>query len=647
MRIRANLIERRNSSKMGFLRKVFGNKTPERQTATVAGRPSREDLAGDPNMIRVYDEYGREMFVTKQQWKDDVLLVNLEKAKGDPERLYGMLVGAMRDGFVADIVPYAEHLWRTDPVSSRGAAVLGIVYMQVNRLDDAQRVLEGFIAAHGEDGVVLTNLAKVHSCRGDQARAESILWRALEVDPNQDNGLGWYAAIQRERGGVAAELEAFRRVAALPRSWRAQLWSARDALEHKDLAAAESLYVQALARAPSPAPADLLMQMSGDLGNHGHVAEIVRLVEPRFDPVVHGLQVGNNLIKAHCDLGQVEAGRRVLSQLYALKRHDWQQTLHFWDAELAKADVAKRTQTLPEELSVSVMSIEGPLWARDRSPFAALVAGKRPDAPRIVVVGSAALQAQASETPALQLADAPGRLSRAVPLILAEQIHLLTDAVGVAAIPWAQNHGFVLFSRPYEDEALVELVGKGEDAPSVVAAVVLDATRSVWTLDLRLLRTADEQRIAEVQVEAAGENPGPAVELLAGKLLKTLTTQAGVRATVAPEWYQVPSGQDLSDYLLRLEQQLAVACMSLDFLKGGGLSGEHEILDGILHLCVRQPTNATVRMVFAQTLRLMQKVRPELLVEYKEKIDLLQRDHPLTGSIARAIEKTIAETLGY
>jgi len=41
----------------------------------------------------------------------------------------------------------------------------------------------------------------------------------------------------------------------------------------------------------------------------------------------------------------------------------------------------------------------------------------------------------------------------------------------------------------------------------------------------------------------------------------------------------------------------------------------------------------------------MQKVRPEILPEYKEKTDLLQREHPLTGNIAQFIEKTIAETL--
>jgi hypothetical protein len=82
--------------------------------------------------------------------------------------------------------------------------------------------------------------------------------------------------------------------------------------------------------------------------------------------------------------------------------------------------------------------------------------------------------------------------------------------------------------------------------------------------------------------------------------------------------------------------------MHLDGLEGGGLSGEHEILDGILHLCVRRPANQLVRMVLAQTLLQMQKVRPEILSEYQEKVDLLQRDHSLAGDVGEVIGEAMA-----
>lgn len=627
---------------MSFLRKLFGKKAPEKHTSPEVRQPSRVDAADVPDKIKVYDGYGREIFITRQQWRD-VLVDNLEKMRSNPDQLYTILADALQNGFAADVIPYAEHLWRTD-LTSRGAIILGIVYMEVNRLDDAQRVLEDYITSHGEDGIVLTNLAKIHDRHGDDARAESILWHALELDPNQDNGLYWYVGIQGQRGGEESLNDAFRRVAALPNSWRAQLFLARDALQHKDVAAAKILYTEALARAGQPVLPELLAQMSGDLGNNGYLDEIIRLVEPHFDPAIHGLQVGNNLIKTHYDLGQLDEARRILSQLYAQKRPDWQEGLHYWDTELAKAGVTKRAQTPPEELSISLLPIEGPLWAHAGSPFYALLPAKRADALQIAVFGSTALQVtepgEATYQP--QLSDGPGQLSRAIPLFFAEQIHLTTDAAGIALIPWIQNQGFAFFGCPHEDRNLCATKNIGSKTSDFVVGVTLDTTRPQWQLALRLLRIADGQRIAEAQVDVDSNNPGPSVELLAEKLIKVLVEQARITTTPAPDWYLIPAGNSI-DYLIRLEQQLAVACAQFGYGTGGGLSGEHGILDSVLQLCLHQPTNQLVRMIFVQTLRHMQKARPEILLEYKEKIDLLQRSHPLMGEVGQRVTQAIAE----
>lgn len=629
---------------MSFLDKIFGWKSPRSTPAPVSASSAKMDPAEDPNLIRVFDEYGREMFISKQQWRDSVLLGNLEKHRDNPDELYGMLVTALQDGFAADVVRYAERLKRIDPIPSRGATILGIVYMEANRLDDAQHVFEEYTAQNGEDGIVFTNLAKVYNCRGDDVRAESTLWHALELNPNQDNGFDWYVAIQRERGGEEAALDAFRRIATLPRSWRARLWLARDALQHDDLKAAETLYEEALALAERPIPADLLMQMSGDLGNGGYLAELIRLVEPCFDPAFHGLQAGNNLIKANLDLGRLEEAQRVLNQLFDQKRPDWKPTLGYWDTELAKAETARRAQTQPPgKLSVSLLSVEGPLWMRDGSPFATLLPQKRADAPRIAIFGSTASLAKTPEKPAPQLTDSPGRLSRAVPLLLAESIHLTTDAVGLALIPWAQGQGFLLFGHPYDDAALCDFSGRGEAVPDFVVGMTLDASSMVWKLEFRLVRRVDGRRLTDTSVEVDAETPGPAIEGIAKGLNKLLTVHAGIHVTPSPVWYQRPTGREASDYLLRLEQQLAVACAHFDFLEGGAVYGEREMLDGILQLCLNQPANPTVRMLLGQTLLQMKKIRPEILPEYKSRTDHLRSDYPLTQAIDLLVDQAIHE----
>ena len=121
----------------------------------------------------------------------------------------------------------------------------------------------------GRTGSVLLNLAQVYATRNETERADATLWRALEVEPNLDNGLGWYASLAAERAaaglaagspeadqtalqqaGEQAGTEALQRVATLPGSWRAQLWLARGELNRNNLDAARALYHQALARAP-------------------------------------------------------------------------------------------------------------------------------------------------------------------------------------------------------------------------------------------------------------------------------------------------------------------------------------------------------------------------------------------------------------
>lgn len=78
-----------------------------------------------------------------------------------------------------------------------------------------------------------------------------------------------------------------------------------------------SLYEESLVAAPTPAPSDLLTQISGDLGNAGHLPELLDLVLPRYDVDRHGVLIGNNLIKAMVDLGQIDPARKLLHQLYA------------------------------------------------------------------------------------------------------------------------------------------------------------------------------------------------------------------------------------------------------------------------------------------------------------------------------------------
>jgi tetratricopeptide (TPR) repeat protein len=298
--------------------------------------PAKEDL------IQLFDESGRKVYVNKETWRKDMLPGIVKKSWDNPDQLYQIILGSLNDGFFDEILDASRHLSIIDTIPARGTCIYAINLMKLSQLEEAENVLRSYIAIHGEEGTVLTNLAKIQAKRNQRELSEQTLWHALEVDPNQQNGLGWLMAIYQERSGSKASHDALLRIARSPSSWLAQLWLARAALEQKELPEAFRLYDQALSRAPKPVPADMLMQMSGDLGRAGQLRELLTLTEPHFVAQIHGLSVGNNLIKAHLDLGELEAAQTILDQLRTLSRPDFKGTLDFWEAEIAKIRDATR-----------------------------------------------------------------------------------------------------------------------------------------------------------------------------------------------------------------------------------------------------------------------------------------------------------------
>lgn len=631
---------------MSFFKRLLGGdkvaESPKEDRREPSGNP-----ATDPNLIRVYDKYGRERFITKEEWRKNVLPGAIQSEWNNPDQLYGVILGALNDGFRTEIVNAARQLHEIDTDPVRGTCVWGIVLMEEDRLDEAEKVFRDFLAKHGEAGVVLTNLAKVYAKRNDDAQAEAILWRGLEVDPNQDNGFGWYEVIHRERGGDEASLAAMRRVAALPGSWRAQLWLARAALQSADLETAISLYRESLAHAPTPAPGDLLMQISGDLGNTGHLPEILDLVEPRFDPATHGLQVGNNLIKAHLDLGQTDEARRIIDQLYSLKRPDWKESLSFWDTELARARVAIAQSETSQSFQVAMLTILGPVWLKPSSPAVELFPASPVDGPVICFLGSTADIATNSQRIQQQLSDTPGRLSRAIPLFLAEAVQFGSSARVQTLMPWVVDTrpGFVLGGVPHRDEDAAAHALQSETKSDFIVVTHLKPLTEPWALELRLIRAIDGKCVGTLETSFPSAHPEEGMHDLAERLLTLLAQETAAELVAPPAAYRAPGAPDFAHYLLRLEQLLAVRSGGMEGVPHGFLSGEREILDGNLQLCLAHPSNVPVRILLAQTLLAMKRARPDILPEFEDRLTLLQQEHPLPEPAQAVVGRLIKEAL--
>jgi len=299
------------------------------------GKKSKSERAAEAvdagEMIEAFDQHGNRLQIERGEYRARVLPGTFKDAWDDADSLYGAIVMALNDGFLAETVVPAERLRAIDPIGERSTTILGIVLMRNNDLSRSEQVLSDYLKEH-HSGVVATNLAKVYDEQGREQESRTTLRSALSIDPNQDNGLEWFAAIAREEGGDEAYLAAMREIAKEPGSWRAQLWIARDFLGHGDAQSAIQIYRQVLSSAE--VAQDGIMMISGDLGNHGYINEIIELFLPVFDVQTHGIHVGLNLVQACIESHRKQDGLRICDELLSLNRHDLKQIIEEGQVQL-------------------------------------------------------------------------------------------------------------------------------------------------------------------------------------------------------------------------------------------------------------------------------------------------------------------------
>ena len=576
--------------------------------------------------ICAYDSFGREVQVPREEWLRNVLLPQVQKVWENADDLYDTIYNGFNDGFFAEMEEAGKQLKRIDPIMERGSVTLAVIYLQTGRPQEAKNLLELSMAEHGERGILLTNLAKAESALGNEDEAERILWHALELDPNQDNGLMWYVSIQHQKGGDDFSQSALRSVSALPGSWRAQVWLAREHLKDSDIDAAMELYREALHRMPSPVPTEILMQISGDLGNRGFLPEILELTESRFDLDVHGLQVGNNLLKVYLETGQLDKMHHLLKQMNMKQRPDWREHLEFWEAELHKLELSINDEVKKEELKVGLIQGEGPVWLPKKGALKSLFAPKAENAVCIGFVGSSfsGTHPNESESVQMQLSDNFGRLSRSIPAFLTEHFYLNSNAMTTLIIPWVtnENGGFAVSGNSLTNKSVLSYCGNDTDYV-VYTHLLFQGENS--TLQVRVLRNIDGKCIFESSYDFPEFSASRILDALLKDLRQNLLKEAGL--SLSGEYLlESVEGSELDHYLFRLEQCLAVRCSSTQ--GNGGLYNVSEIIDGSMHFCLNHLRLQSAWLLLLRVLKSIGQKEPDLIQSFSEKIALLLKKLP-------------------
>jgi tetratricopeptide (TPR) repeat protein len=603
--------------------------------ATAIAQPAPAPVPQAPDaaegVVRVYDQFGRAITIGREAWRRDVLLPNLAANQGNADSLYELVVGALNDDFAADVLESARWLADNDHDPRRGATVLGVVLLQIRDYAGAREVLERAITRHGENAYLLANLARAFASLGDQQRADELIWRALELDPNEPTSLNWLIASLAARGGQPAALAAYARAASFPGSWRPQLWLARDALERGDLAAATRLYEEALDRVRPP-PADLLMQLSGDLGNRGHTELLVRLTQPRFDLATHGLTVGNNLLRAFVELGMFAEARKLLEQLYSQQRPDWREQLGLWEQKLD--DAQKRYGEVTAPLDIVLVRLEQPVWARGVLGFDAVLPSKTASAPRIhFVCGSGEAHEDVGSKVISQPTNDLGRLARALPMFFAEEMFLRTNARTTFLLPWMKQGGFILSSRPWSQAFLPP----DHAPPDLFVFLHVDARETPWLLRVTIENAQRQASAVMFEQAFTLETAGRDVLALLNDLMPRLTILLALRREDDGTALAMPPPGQLPAYLAGLEQALAVGLAARQLDGASFLHQERSIFDHLFEVALGGGELLRPRLLLVNALENQARRRPDMVREYLERLALLQQEHALPDGAGSAL----------
>ncbi len=312
-----------------------------------------------------------------------------------------------------------------------------------------------------------------------------------------------------------------------------QLAAAREKLKAGDLPGAMAVYESVLATASDRS--DILMTISADLGTTGHVREIIELLAPRYDVEKHGAAAGINLLQAYLATRDAESAQHLLDLLFALKRPDLEARLVGFSNVIAELFIsegeAEHVDTA--EKKISLVSLSKPVWFYGLETLAPhLLPAKEGKLRRLAFAQCALPGTENTDAIAARPEDDLGRLTRAIPLWLADAFSFSAGYHAVAAVGSVAQH-YALFPLEWVGENIRQL---NESSDSGLDYVVTGALRNRNDDFELVLRIWEVKKFRELKVFNARWTPSTA-----DADLKKLFDQLSAYM----EWKAMPAGRGL------------------------------------------------------------------------------------------------------
>ncbi len=578
---------------------------------------SQDANKNQDNLIKIYDEYGREFLITKEEWRKNVLPGNLKRSWNDPEKLYQDIVMALRDEHFQDVLAASERLLAIDNDKERSYIIRSILLMKNGKLKKAKEILQDYINKYGETGYILTNLAKVYAEEKDQVKTEQILWKGLQLDPNQDNGLGWWLAICKEKNGQTAYLEELKKIAEINGSWRAQLWLAVEALKEKNISAAKKYYEHVLSRAMDVP--GVLMAISGDLGKAGYYDEIFSLILPIYDPEKHDVQVGFNILQAYLESKKYAEGRQYLKRMYSLNRPDIHDNLTFYsDKFYDNTSNLPRDITDPGKISAEIVSLDKPIFYYGLKDADWLLPEVTRNGPKIVIMPLANINA--GNKMVMQREDDIGRLTRSIPLYIGEKLFFETNCSTQVLIPVTNDGSVITTGTEYDVDYLLAGLAKRKEnnVPDIYVSGTIKDTDNTCEVVISIWDCKSRQKIKSISQNSEEREIGKLIKELADELFKYLDSINDFKRVKPINYYRPLDNTLVGGQLLAYGQAFILVLASNKLGKKESIFGESGIIRNPLDLSLMALDILIPKILFISNLAKAFSYHSDVLAEFKK-----------------------------
>jgi tetratricopeptide (TPR) repeat protein len=509
-------------------------------------------------MIELLDSAGCRMQIPFKQWRMKVLPENIKSSWNNADALAKWVLGGLRDGLSQDVEKASEHLMKIDKNTERAVCFRANVLMDLKKYKEMEGLIINHLKKHSETGIVLTNLATAQNFLGKKEFMIT-LEEALKLDPNQDKGLLWWAALYNEsaRKGLnisneSAYLMGITEAEKKFGGWRAKQYLGSFFANQKQKEAAINWFEKALQE--KDWGHDLLMSITGDLGKNGFIEDALKIVEPIYQPDRDNFFTGTNLLQSYLELKQIDKGQELLDKMFAIRDIGMEERLLWYQSKFNEIKGAKKTVPQEDVLEggVTITRIDYPLWSIG-------VGGKKTDfeiektGKKIALLQLYQKLGEIKEA-SVSSEDDTGRFSRAILLYLFEDVYYGSDANPSFIFPTVKNSNYVVLSGDLSTDWIANLAKDGS-YDGILTGQFSESKNEITLIYFDTIKNKAESQIVEFDFS----HPEKQINNIEKFLADTSGIKIDPTFNITNKGFKKIQDNTLRNYLMGLSQRLTIA----------------------------------------------------------------------------------------